>query len=78
MSTRTQALEAQGNASRHEWQLLVAGLVAVLVVFLTLVVLAKVNAPSSSTVPPGTKSVGHTQPTVVVGGDTQYQYHPLP
>ena len=61
MSTRSQALQAP-SADRHEWQLLVAGLVAMLVVFVTLVVLATVNAPSkSTTVPPGTRSVGHSQ-----------------
>jgi len=79
MSARTQALQAPRSATRHEWQLVVAGLVAVLVTLVTLVVLATVNAPTGGgTAPPGTRSVSHTQPLVRVGGDGPYQYHPLP
>ena len=79
MSVRSQTLQAPKNASRREWQLVVAGFVSLLVVFATLVVLATVNAPTKGgTVPPGTRVVSHQDAGVRVGGDGPYQYHPLP
>jgi hypothetical protein len=79
MSVRSQALQAPQSTTRHEWQLVLAGFLSLLLVFVTLVVLATVNAPTKGgTVPPGTKVVSHNDAGVRVGGDGPLKYHPLP
>ena len=78
MSSRAQALRAPSRTNRSEWQLVVAGLAALLTVLVTLVVLATVNAPSKGGGVSPAKDAGSQHPVVRVGGDGQYQYHPLP
>ena len=81
MSTQTLRTPGEVRQARHEWSLVVAVFVALLLVFAVLVGLATVNSPSktgSGGSNHGSKSVSHQSAVVRVGGDGHYQYHPLP
>jgi hypothetical protein len=82
MSTRSQALRVPGrvaNPERHEWRLVLAGFVALLLVFAVLVGVATVNAPSRGGADHGSRTVNSRDTGVVrVGGNGPYRFHPLP
>ncbi len=82
MSVRIQALRAPGRvpgSAISEWRLVVLGFVALLLAFAVLVAVATVNAPSFGGADHGGRTVTSRDAGVVrVGGDGQYQYHPLP
>ena len=80
MSIQTLRTPGEVRQARHEWSLVVVLFVALLLVFGVLVGLATVNSPSKtgSGGSHGSQSVSHQSAVVRVGGDGQYQHHPLP
>jgi hypothetical protein len=81
MSARSQAVRAPVTSETHQWHLLVAGLVALVLLLGTLVGIATIFGGSSGTskVGGGSDTSGRAAPsTVRVGGNGPLQYKALP